>query len=241
MNLLKKIGNAADEALSNFSGSTAMEPETGYFDGYDEDFDGYDGYGDDLVDFDGVGLSFAQQVSNGRRFTVNVVNALASDEEFIMFPSYVPSSVNLMTDGAFLSIAGNALNANGKPKTIKNLQNFLFYNPGICLGLKITSTQAVQLEKEMTITPKHPYGDLENRTIFFADWQNENTFRDKVVTINEQFHVDNQHEIKTTIVANSTLTMTFYFGAILNTAKSLAKKNLKASNTIAVRNQRRAK
>lgn len=213
------IGRGADE-LSHFDGyeSEAADDLVG--------FAGYDGYGDDILDFDGQQTSFRDEIQTGRRFTIKVDNSAAGavEQTIIIFPSYAPSSANVIKDGAFLSIGGASLNATGQPGSINALLNFVFNNPTRCLGFKVQSSHSDQMSKSLLIKPKSPFRSLTDEPIFLEDYRNEHVFQDKMVTVNRRFQVDNQTELQAVIAAGAVTTFTFFFGATLNTAKGLQKK-----------------
>ena len=96
--------------------------------------------------------------------------------------------------------------------------------PMRCLGLKIEATVNTQIGMSMTIQGKSPFRTLESVQVFFANYRNSMTNQDKIVEVPYKHQWDNQTEIRIGIAANCTSTFTWYFGAILNTAKSLRKK-----------------
>lgn len=223
----------------------------GYENGYDgEPIEALENYeGNDLISFDGQnGLvhrgatildKFANEVGNGTQFTMTIKNANATDEEIILCPGYkympkggaviatVPALIlypvanGVVYDGTFRSVAGNNLTGIGNPKPIKEFLDYVAENPTRCLGFKIASTDSTQIETMMNIQHLSPFKNLEDRNIVLASYQDEDTYRDKIVTVHENFQFDNQTVFKGIVKANSTLTITFYLGAILNTAKTL--------------------
>jgi hypothetical protein len=210
---MRSIESEADAYLSSYEGMGGQE---------DLSLIGYDGFGDDLLDFDGIGTTFKNEIETNRRFTITIDNsANAVDRTVILFESYDPSSANVITDGAFNSVEGTAMSASTPFGKIKALRAFVFNNPTRCLGFKVESDQISQISKSLTITPKIPFQNLTDKTVFFSDYTNEHVYQDKKVSIPYKFQVDNQHEVKIVIAASAKTTLTFFFGAVLNTGKAL--------------------
>lgn len=214
----RAIQAAADNYLSSFDGEGAP--------------DDYLGYDDDFLEFDGEANSFANEVRTGRRFTIQIDNTqggsseaigASTDKALILVPSFNPSGGSTVTDGSN-TVSGQAVVVSGVPETLASLQKWIERNPVRCLGLKIEATNVLQMGKFLTISPKSPFRKLESENIYIADYKTENQYNDKVATIMRPFFMDNQTDIILNVSKNSVTTVTFYFGAALNTAKALRKK-----------------
>lgn len=221
------------------------------FEGEYEGYEGYDGYNDPFVDFAGIEDTFASEISSGRLFTMTIVNANASTRYAYLCPGYGydPNNINLgvdfastsrkplpvgvVNDGAFLDANGDSgLTGSGSPKTIQQFLRFIQYNPLRVLGFKIQSTVTTQIQQVMTVQAQSPFRTLESQNITLGSYQDENTYQNNIVTVPEVLDFNDQNQILLPIVGSSTLTITLFGGAILNTASALNKKAAKAGKNI---------
>lgn len=221
-NNMRAIEADAENFLSNFDGFGGAVARHDDYQGGDPALVGYDGYGDDLLDFDGISTTFKNEIESNRRFTISIDNsANAADQTVILFESFDPSSANVITDGAFLSVGGANLTASTPSGKIKALRAFFYQNPTRCLGFKIQSDQVSQIDKSLKLLPRIPFQNLTDKTIYFNDYTNEHVYQEKKVSIPYRFQVSNQTEVQLVVAASAKTTITFYFGAILNTHKAL--------------------
>ena len=190
-----------------------------HFGGPDHEFGGpdleYDGYGDDMVDFEGQASNFGNEVLTGRRFTVTLVNANEANTR---------ADVTLFASHATTIAAIAGVTVTGKPKPIANLRAWIVNNPVRCMGFKVDSTSIAQNSEVAVIRPQSPFRNLEDEIIAFDDFTKTTDFRDKMVEVNVPFQLDNQTDFVFGLPGACTTNITFYFGAALNTAKSLMKK-----------------
>ena len=190
----------------------------------------YDGEFDDFVDFEGPARSFANEIETGRRFTISITNksAGAPRRSVTLFGSHASTA---LTDGAnnFAGEAGIVVTISGAPKPLANLQGFIKNNPLRCLGFKFDSDNIAQNSEVAIIRPNSPFRNLEDETIAFDDFTKPTDFRDKMILVPRAFQLDNQTDFIFGVAANTTVNVTFYFGAALNTAKALARKAKEAS------------
>jgi len=215
----EEIQAIAENRLSNFEGN----PQDLAI------LEGYTGRGDAMVDFGGINASFANEINQGRIYTVTLVNANAATRYALLAPGiiYVPGyELNgIIRTGAFNDTGGNAgLTGSASPQVIERFLAFCHRNPNRFGGFKITSTVATQIDQNITFTPQSPYKSLESYELALAAYQDENTYKDKVVTVPFEFSIDDQFQILLPVVGSSTCTITFFGGAILNTSYALAQK-----------------
>jgi hypothetical protein len=241
----REIEAAAEKYLQSFDGEDVSN-----FDGGSDDLLGYD---DDFLEFDGTASSFANEISTGRRFTVTIDNtqgggetaiAESTDKPIILVPSFDPQGGVVVTDGSqnVSSVPGNAsfnqlVTVTGIPEKLKALQEWIKLNPVRCLGLKIETTNILQMGKFLTIAPRSPFRKLESENIYIQDYKTENQYNDKVATIMRPFQMDGQTDIILNVSKNAITTVTFYFGAALNTAKALRKKANMANGVLGVQHR----
>lgn len=248
---MKYIGNRKP-LIINMPGKTVLsmadlEKEAGVlssFDGNDQrddfvdfmgqgSFDYYDGEGDDFVDFAGNKVAFnnQNQRDKDRRFKVTITNGNNTDEVFKLASGLGSTAGLPLADGAFNSVGANALSIAGVPTNWQYFLNFYKSNPVQIQALFIESDKEAQLSTTIDIKRHTPFrASLQSTDIDLSGFSNEMTIQTKKVTVDAEILFDHQQEITMTIVANSTMTITFYGGAVLNSAKALAKKIMKANN-----------
>lgn len=231
----------------------ALEREAGFlssFDGNDDDFVdyagnpmneflAYNGEGDDLVDFAGNKVAFTpqEQMEYERIYKFTVVNGNGTNERFKLASGLGATTGLPLADGAFNSIGGNALSIAGSPTPWERFLNFYKNNPTQVKGFFLESDVEAQISTTVEIERHSAFrASLQSRAITISNYTNENTFQTKKVTVKEEILFDHQQEIIMTIIANSTMTVTLYCGAVLNNAKALAKKIMKAENFSGKRN-----
>ena len=106
---------------------------------------------------------------------------------------------------------------------------FSLYNPMRVVGFKIKTNDSDNLEGKVTIEPISPFRKLEQRFIYLSAHQNEQDFKDNVVTVKEGFDFNNQTKVSMSLTGGSSsapskMTITLVFGAVLNTAVALNRK-----------------
>lgn len=224
------------------------------FNGEAVDYDGdaayegealYDGSNDDMLDFGGANSpvrSFLQkQANSGRIFTMNIQNSgtLGTDKVIVLNPAYTSEGravgAVVVTDGAvqYGALPGDGvITSSGTPKLIQNFLDFVKYNPTQIVGFKVKAQNSSdQLEQAVIIRELSPFKDLESRTIYLSVYQDEDTFRDKVVTVPETLDFSTQSEVTLNLLKDEKVSITLFVGAILNTAVSLRTKYNKAEKT----------
>ncbi len=241
----REIEAAAETYLNSFNGEDHSD-----FDGGSDDLLGYD---DDFLEFDGNASSFANEMATGRRFTITIDNTQgggeqaildSTDKAIILIPSYDPQGGVVVTDGVqnVSSVPGNAafnqlVAVRGVPEKLKALQEWIKSNPVRCLGFKLEATNILQMGMHMTIAPRSPFRKLESENIYIHDYKTENQYNDKVASIQRPFQMDGQTDIILNVSKNAVTTITFYFGAALNTAKALRKKANIANGVLGVQHR----
>lgn len=236
----RDIAEAAEQYLSRFDGDPV-------------DFtDEYLGFNDDFLEFEGGATSFANEVLTGRRFTVQLDNtqggtseaiAASTDKKVILIPSFDPKGGHVLQDGnntvgAAHGGANQVVAVSGIPNTLVSLQKWIALNPVRCLGLKLETTNTLQMGKFLTVASRSPFRNLPDENIYIQDYKTENQYNEKVATIMRPFQMDNQTDVILELSKNSIVTVTFYFGAALNTAKALRSKSNVANNVLAVKQHR---
>lgn len=209
------------------------------FEGGQNALDMYTGYGDHLVDFAGDASSFLNsQTDSGRIFMVNITNNTDADRNLVLTPGYTSdgriAGALTFTDGTndYGFGAGKTIVVSGDPKSYQNFINFVHKNPVQILGMKFrAATNANQIEQTLTIRPLSPFKDLESIPVNLTTYQNEDTYKDKVVTVPRKYILSDQVETLFKILDGEVLTVTWFTGPILNTTAALDKKVKSATAT----------
>jgi hypothetical protein len=220
----------AQQNLSNFNGD-----EDGF-----EGFEGmsfYTGDGDDFVDFGGSNRNFALESAEGREFVITLT-APAEGGNVYIIPGL--SYYNNRTANGFLTntggktTAGAALaSAAGSPSNITDFYDFLSYNPVNLLGIKVSSSDASQLDKIVVYEEQSPFRVLTSRNINLGSISDQNTYQDKKGKIaTPGLILSNQTRVTLPVPGSATTTVTFYCGAVMNSSQALQNKRDKAQNTI---------
>lgn len=213
------------------------------FDGSDSDYDGYDGFDDDFVDFNGIATHFGSEKEAHKIFVFSISNKGVghADCSFKWMQGYrrrISSfAVGQMTEGQFNAIGGVVpLTGAGKQATIDEFIEYCMYNPLRVLAFKISTDTATNIDN-MVLQYYHlsPFQKTQKtEEIIPANYVDENTYRDKVVTVTKGFDLNNQIYMEGNIDDNSKVTFTLFCGGSLNTAKALSKKRNTALRNIAV-------
>lgn len=218
------LQNFADDNFSSFEGES-------YYTGED----------DQWLDFGGPNQSFATEQSAGRVFVVNIINEFRENITVKLFPGYtwVPGesgeNADIIIDGIIRSDAeGRRLMSSGSPKTIKELLGFIMKNPTNLNGIRISSTSQIQIQQQLVYKELSPFKDLQSRIIDLGTFTNENTYRDKMVTVpTPGIIASSEIELSLPIIGNSTCTITFFFGGVLSASVALKNKRNMAASTFA--------
>ncbi len=198
----------------------------------------YTGEEDDFLDFGGPNRSFATESVEKRVFVVNINNQLTTNETVILLPGYTwypgASGNNWLVDGSIKTVGDKTLTANGSPKTIKELLSFIMHNPTNLNAIRISSSEAAQVQQQMVYRELSPFKDLQSKIIDLGTYTDENTYRDKIVTVPTPGLIAcAEVELSIPILANSTCSITFFFGGVLSAATAMKRKREKAASTFA--------
>jgi hypothetical protein len=123
--------------------------------------------------------------------------------------------------GEFPSVDGTASQfaASGEPRSIETLLHFMRSVPTKIVGMRVKSTDATQLDQRLYITKESPFNQTDKtKSLNLANYTNEYANNDKIATIPFTDQLDNQTKLDLVVVPGSTLTITFYFGDMLNLA-----------------------
>jgi hypothetical protein len=200
----------------------------------------YTGHGDHAVQFEGAASSFADEGKTGLTFSMKITNtgANAVDALLALNPGYftLPAQIKdatgtavaaVVTDGLITGtvVAGTNVQGIGSPKPIVDFLGFLRYNPTRFTGLKMLVDNSAQLDNVIYVKQNSPFRNLEDKQITPSIYKDSTQPDDKRVEIPlEDYQMDNNTTVITTISAGRTVTFTWFVGAILNPAYELASK-----------------
>jgi|GEM_PF-3382373 len=201
----------------------------------------YTGQDDDLLHFEGTVQNFAGERNANKQFKFTVANAATVTRTAVIWPGYLKGNSTLapgqLADGAFNDTAGNSglTGTSNSLKTIAELFAFLERVPTRMWAISIRTTVEAQMSNNFTVKAKSPFDDDVTTQIRPADNQDQTNFQLKILQFftPENFQLDYETLITYPFVASSSTTLTLYFGASLNIARSLKVKAQKANTGMA--------
>ena len=207
----------------------------GILSGYDgSDLIGYDGQGDDFLDFEGAG-SFRNEIAQNRTFMLSVTNTstTASATVFLNkgYSQWGSAGIKgLIQDGTFQSDDSVPVTctATGLTGEINELRAFAFFNPLRVLGFKMQTTEQQIDASVFKMKQLSPFRDAEERFAYASWYVDENTYRERIVTVPFGFDLNNQNRVRFVILPSTTIIFTLLVGGILNTSGALDRKANKA-------------
>ncbi|MDD5358582.1 MAG: hypothetical protein PHX80_05505 [Candidatus Nanoarchaeia archaeon] len=198
----------------------------------------YDGNGDPSIQFEGSASSFADEGKTGLIYSMTITNngVNAVDRSLALNPGYFSLAAQIkdstgtavdaiVTDGTIVGTGTAACTGSGKPKTIEEFLAFLKYNPTRFTGLKMLVDDSAQFDNQIYMKQNSPFRNLDDRQIYPNTYKDSTQTDTKRVEIPlEDFQMDNNTTVVTTVSAGRTVTYTFFVGAIKNAAYELATK-----------------
>jgi hypothetical protein len=202
---------------------------------------GYTGSGDVSVQFNGGASSFVDENKTGLHYSMTIKNIGANsvDRLIALLPAYLSLAADIkdasgsavaavIKEGAEVVgtiVGGDALSANGSPKSINEFLGFLKNNPTRFTGLKMKVDDSAQFEENIYIKQMSPFRNLTDDVIVPANYKDSNQTDDKRVEIPlENFQMDSNTIVIMKVLAGRTITMTWFAGAIKNQSYELAVK-----------------
>ncbi len=230
-------------------------------DGYDDDPNGFDdeeyytGFDDDFLDFGGQAQSFADNIDMSRKFQITLTNATGNSSTRIAqigpglqwVPGGKISSVSgegaitytsgPIRDGAFNDKNGSSgLTGAGSPLTIDLFLSYIYAHPTQISAIKISATEAAQIDQIFTERPLDPFRTREENYYMPGTKQDQNTYRDKIITVPTPGLVLCKDKIlEYPIVGNATsnvVALTLFAGPSFSTTTAMTRKVSRATRTI---------
>lgn len=200
----------------------------------------YTGAGDPGLQFNGGASSFADENKTGLHYSMTLANAGANavDRLIAIVPGYLSNAADIkdaagnvvdaiIKEGLVIGVVadGDALFANGLPKSLNEFLGFIKYNPTRFTGLKMKVDDAEQFDESIYIKQMSPFRNLTDDQIYPANYKDSSQTDDKRVEIPlENFQMDNNTIVIMKVKAGRTVTLTWFAGAIKNNAYELAVK-----------------
>jgi hypothetical protein len=230
---ISDIERYAEKNLSNFDGQF-IPFEGGGPNAY---FEGYTGQSDDFLDFGGSPASFASEFDTDLQFTINIAKSATAGTVYLIpgLQYYAGRTANgFLTNTGGTDTAGNALtSASGSPANITDFYDFIAANPTRLLGLRVSSSDATQLDQTIVYLEQSPFRSLASRNIALSSISDQNTFNRSLGKIETPgMIISSQTRMALPMPASAQTTVVFYCGAVLNTSLALQKKADKAKMTL---------
>ncbi len=239
---LQKLEQYADRHLSSFSGFEDQNYSGFEDDGY------YTGENDDLVDFGGNASNFGQ-VNADKMFTLNftlgTVTTNSVDHKCYVMPGlkWYPGATGkgfIVGTTSIQDTAGS--DALYKVQSIVPMSDLdLLYawiaeNPIQCYAIRIQvgTLNKVQLAEALIIRHQSAFRTMEEKYLYPSAFLDQNSFQnDTVLFETPGLILSNQTQIEYNLkgIPGASLTVTFFCGANINTAKALEKKVSRAGST----------
>lgn len=206
----------------------------------------YNGYGDAGIEFLGNASSFADEGKSGLIYTMVITNqgTCAVDRKLALCPGYFTSATDIkdasgtavdaiVAEGTIIGATSTACTGAGTPKSITEFLAFIKYNPTRFTGLKMLVDNSAQFDNTIYVKQNSPFRNLQDMDITPNAYKDSTQTDDKRVEIPlEQYQMDNNTTVITTISASRKVTFNWFVGAIKNQAYELAVKAAVARGNI---------
>jgi hypothetical protein len=200
----------------------------------------YTGEGDDLLSFAGSIQNFSGELVEHleKQFVVTIVNANAAKRTAVLFAGYLKGNATLapgqLIEGAFNDTGGAAglTGATASEKSIEEMQLFINAVPTRLLAIKIKSTVADQISESITYQRLSPFQTLPTKILRPDNFQNQDTYQDKIATFPANVQLDDQAKLVCPVVGSSTIRIALFFGTSINMALTLERKAARAHSQI---------
>lgn len=221
------------------------------FSGFAQD---YTGYGDEFIDFAGS-TTGDFSVLDERIFKISITAAASQTGRIYLTPgllwapgrltyTYADNAITAVypagyvRDGAFKDTTGTySFTGAGSPNYIEWFYAYIDRMPMTLHAMRISSGDATQIEQQIIVEPMNPFYTEQTKIFDPSAFNDENTYKDKVVTIPMTgVTIGPDIRIYTNQVANTTSVYTFFLGNALHTRKALEKKTGRAASTLLSKN-----
>ncbi|TKB96854.1 hypothetical protein [Pedobacter cryophilus] len=211
-----------------------LEAEARHLSNYDGGMVRFEEDQDDLMHFSGSATSFSQALRNLRPYIVTITNNAIAARTALLCPGLIANKPGLIADGAFNDVNGDAglTASSGSTGTIALFNAYIQKKPTLISGFKLTSSNLPQLDQSMIIKSESPFEGKGEKVISTGTYASEMNNNEKILTITEEFYMDDETRIAYPILPGATVSFIFFIGASVNQAKGLRKKAAKAKASL---------
>lgn len=202
--------NEAEERFSGFYGEDYDD-----FDG--DDFDLFEGDGDDLYSYSNATGGGMDMLKSPAPYQVTVVNSTAGNLTLVLFGQ----NQYLLSTNYGSSVGLSVTPAQTNVSYLQLLQQSAS-QPFETSLLRVQSTNASQVTQILTVTVTDANGQSATLPIITQSYFSSYQQQSGILDVPYQVKIDGNTSITSTILANTTVTYTFFPAEKVNTAKGLA-------------------
>lgn len=191
----------------------------------------YVGAGDNMVDF-GAATSFITEEDGGKNFQVKLANTTDADVKININPNLEVEGYNALKDGEVVT----GLTAKGSPRAVKTLLDYIKHNPTRLRKIAIKVDDADQLDEPIVYrkdTPWKSYSEEQRVPSSYQDGSTNNINNVHVDDVNG-WKLSGMETLLYTVRAKRTVTLSFSFGASLDTSVALDRKAQEAAENVTI-------
>lgn len=202
--------NEAEERFSGFYGEDYDD-----FDG--DDFDLFEGDGDDLYSYSNATGGGMDMLKSPAPYQLTVVNSTAGNLTLVMFGQ----NQYLLSTNFGSSVGLSVTPAQTNVSYLQLLQQSAS-QPFETSLIRVQSTNASQVTQILTVTVTDANGQSATLPIITQSYFSSYQQQSGILDVPYQVKIDGNTSITSTILANTTVTYTFFPAEKVNTAKGLA-------------------
>lgn len=198
----------------------------------------YTGLGDNMLDF-GSGSSFLDEDSTGKRVSIKISNAGAEDKLLQL------NDIIAAVEGATVISEGTPvadITVKGSPRPVDILVAYLKKYPTRLRSIKLNVDNSEQLDEPIRYRQETPWKTYMEEERIPSDYQSQDTNNPNMSEVDDikDWVLSDQATILYNVRAGRSVTLSFLFGATLDSAKALDKKANDAAQTVAAAYARRS-
>lgn len=206
----------------------------------------YFGAGDNMLDF-GKGKSFIDEEDSAKTFQLIITNTGTETASISLCPGSenVPENIKdssgvavdcIMKEGVMLDGDTKKLSAKGTPRSIDEFVKYIRNHPVRLLSFRIKVDKLDQLDEALILRSETPWGTAVEERRLPVDYQTEKDNYPNIVKITDVrgWILSCDTTLLYKVQRNSSVTLTFYCGASLDTTQALVNKASEAETNAAV-------
>lgn len=202
--------NEAEERFSGFYGED-------YDDFNGDDFDLFEGDGDDLYSYSNAVGGGVDMLKSPAPYQLTVVNSTAGNLTMVIFGN----NANLLSTNFGSSVGLSVTPAQTNITYLQLLQQSAS-QPFETSLIRVQSTNSSQVTQILTVTVTDANGQSATLPIITQSYFSSYQQQSGILDVPYQLKIDGNTSITSTILANTTVTYTFFPAEKVNTAKGLA-------------------